>query len=330
MKMPKQVSRFLMVACYAVVGIMLIGVITQYQEIKRLNKDLLEYKSTIEQRLTDWYDQGELNKDLETKVSELEGTIERLVKAQDRLEGAQPQLIEWVYKHSRISQTMAEQIVDSVVKTSYPLFLLALIKTESNFNPTAVSKKGAMGLGQIMPQHEKLLIQAGILREMRDVFNIPIGIQATEFVWEFKISEAEGNINKALALYLGVHRKRYVNQILKDYFYLNYLCKKPTLEQRALIETVEGPKIEEEVEESNKVSGVTNIGEAIYTVKKGDNLANLTRQAYSRSTLDILQLVKERNPKIESVALIYVGQKIIFPVINVGGSVQAPQPQGED
>lgn len=327
MKIPKQVSRFLMVACAFIVIGLIGGVIMQYHEINRLNGEL---SRCVLIKAAGTEAQMSLNEDLQVKVSELEGTIERLVKAQDRLEGAQPQLIEWVYKHSRISQTMAEQIVDSVVKTSYPLFLLALIKTESNFNPTAVSKKGAMGLGQIMPQHEKLLIQAGILREMRDVFNIPVGIEATEFVWEFKISEAEGNINKALALYLGVHRKRYINQILKDYFYLNYLCKKPTLEQKAPVEAAKESGMREEIGEPDKVSDATNVGETIYTVKEGDQLAELTRQAYGRSTLDILQLVKERNLEIENTALIYIGQKIIFPVINIGGSAQTPQPQGED
>lgn len=328
MKTAKKTAKiaFIIVAI-AIAAALVVGVKTQYYEIKHLNKALSQCVLT---KAAEIEIQTSLSRDLHVKVSELEGTIERLVKAQDRLEMAQPQLIKWVYKHSRISQDMAKQIVDSIAKTSYPLFLLALIKTESNFNPTAISKKGAMGLGQIMPLHKKALIEAGILEEMRDIFNISVGVQATEFVWEFKVSKAKGNINKALALYLGARRERYINQILKDYFYLNYLCKKPMLEQEASIEAAREPRIREEPAILDKVDSATNVGEVIYTVKKGDYLAELTQQAYGRSTPDILQLIKKRNPEVRDVALIYIGQRVIFPVIYVKGSAQAPRPQEED
>ncbi len=138
--------------------------------------------------------------------------------------GIKPTLAKWVYKHSRISKGMAEQIVDGACRTKYPLLLLALMKTESHFIPTAVSEMGAMGLGQVMYYHEKKLIKAGILDEMRDIFEIPIGIKATEFMWTFKLNKAKGNIVAALTYYYGERNEEYINGILGDYYTLRNLC----------------------------------------------------------------------------------------------------------
>jgi len=142
---------------------------------------------------------------------------------------SKPVLTNWIFKNSsNTSKKIAGEIVDRVLETNFPLFLLALIKTESTFDPTSISKKGALGLGQVMPRdYEKKLKEAGIITEMRDVFNIPAGIKSTEFAWNDKLTEAEGDIMKALDLYLGENNKGYTNQILKDFLYLNYLCRKP-------------------------------------------------------------------------------------------------------
>lgn len=133
-------------------------------------------------------------------------------------------LVKWVYKHSMISKNMAMQIVENVSQTKHPLFLLALIKEESNFNPTAVSNKGAMGLGQVMPFHEKRLIKAGILTEMRDIFEIPIGVKATAFMYQFKLNKARGYTKIALEFYLGIKDENYIKRVLKDYYILKNIC----------------------------------------------------------------------------------------------------------
>ena len=135
-----------------------------------------------------------------------------------------PALTKWVYKHSMISRSMAAQIVEGACRTKYPLLLLALMKTESHFIPTAVSKLGAMGLGQVMYYHEAKLIKIGILVEMRDIFEIPIGVKATEFMWKSKLKRAHGDVVTALTFYYGEKSEEYINGILGDYYTLRGLC----------------------------------------------------------------------------------------------------------
>ena len=304
--------------------------------------------------ITDQHVQAE--RSLENKVKELKLTVKRLVSTSNKVKQARPQLVEWVYKHSRISRIMAEEIVDNVDGLSCPLFLLALMKTESNFNPTAISSKGAMGLGQIMPVHKKALKEAGIIEEMRDIFNIPTAIEATEFIWELKMAAAKGDINKALALYLGVKSEKYVNKILKDYFQLNYLCRKPLREQKAVkIQVInEKAKIqrqtnkmevvpveEKKLKKSNLIEETSKMidkamdktavsGDVYIIVRKGDSLSKIAKDMYGKSSLAILNAIKNRNPEIKDITLILIGQKIVLPIlISVGEKITLPMKNTE-
>lgn len=167
-------------------------------------------------------------------VAELEETKIEITKLRDVIvketdsTHVRSLLSDWVYEHSsKISKAMADEIVNAVImKSNYPLVLLALMRTESSFNPTAISSKGAMGLGQIMPKFfAKPLKEVGIIKDMRDVFNIPTGVEATEFAWTSMLVRHKGNVVKALHSYLGATSERYVEQILQDFFYLTYLTR---------------------------------------------------------------------------------------------------------
>ena len=142
-------------------------------------------------------------------------------------------IIAWVYKHSsKISKKTARIIVEETFQNSkYPLLLLAIFAKESSFNPTAVSKKNAFGLGQILVTKEqiKLLKENNIISEPRDLFDIETNIKASEFMLDQKLKSAKGDLHKALYLYVGGNKKyaQDVLQLLGDLYLKSEVgCKK--------------------------------------------------------------------------------------------------------
>ena len=112
---------------------------------------------------------------------------------------------------------------------SFPL-LKALIKVESNFNPKAVSKAGAMGLMQIMPENFEAL-------KITNPFNPRENILGGTLYLKQLMTRFEGKLPLALAAYnAGPSRvarykkippieetENYVKKIMKSYYlYKNY------------------------------------------------------------------------------------------------------------
>ena len=109
---------------------------------------------------------------------------------------------------------------------SFPL-LKAIIKAESDFDPQAVSKKGAMGLMQIMPENFKLL-------GLKDPFNPTQNINAGTRYFKQLYDRFNGKLALSLAAYnagpTAVDRyktippyeetEEYVRRVLK--YYYNY------------------------------------------------------------------------------------------------------------
>jgi hypothetical protein len=88
------------------------------------------------------------------------------------------------------------RLVDAISSTHGvdPALVRAVIKTESNFNPLAVSRKGALGLMQLIPE-------TGRRYGVRDFFdpkqNIDGGVRYLKFLME----KFKGNLDLSLAAY---------------------------------------------------------------------------------------------------------------------------------
>jgi len=138
-----------------------------------------------------------------------------------RMEREDKALKNWVMAYSnRISETTAKEIVAECRKTPHQLFLLALIKVESSFIPTSLSKKGAMGLGQIMSIHAPELIKQNIIKDNRDLFDVGTNIQATSFVFRQFYQQNNWHLRKTMAQYLGEHQEKYFAEIMANYIEL--------------------------------------------------------------------------------------------------------------
>jgi hypothetical protein len=105
-----------------------------------------------------------------------------------------------------------------------PLLVHAIVKVESDFNPYALSRKGAMGLMQLMPQ---TAVEMNVKNSFSPHENINGGVRYLRYL----IDRYEGNLSLALAAYnageSSVKRwgtvppfketKHYVDRILKIY-----------------------------------------------------------------------------------------------------------------
>ncbi len=90
--------------------------------------------------------------------------------------------------------------------------LEAVISVESRFNTNAVSKKGAVGLGQIMPNiWHKELVKAGIIKTHADYFRIETNIAATNYILT-KYKKSSKSLDAALVKYSG-NAKNYPDKV---------------------------------------------------------------------------------------------------------------------
>ena len=92
-------------------------------------------------------------------------------------------------------------LIESAKKSNYvtPALALAVAKVESNFNPNALSIKGARGVMQIMPRTG--LLEFGVKRE--DLFKPEINIRIGVLFLDKLIKKYNGQIDIALSHYNG-------------------------------------------------------------------------------------------------------------------------------
>ena len=135
-------------------------------------------------------------------------------------------LTQWVYDHStRISRAQCQEIVREAMKYRYPELLLAIMELESiKFNPGAMSttKDGAplaLGWCQInIREHTSELIKAGIIKEVRDLWDTGPNIRAGAYILDQKLKLSKGDIAEALSAYKsGSRDTTYLLRILSNH-----------------------------------------------------------------------------------------------------------------
>jgi hypothetical protein len=121
----------------------------------------------------------------------------------------------WIYQASnRISLRTAREIAHEAIKTEIPLYMIGLINAESEFVPTAVSSKGAIGLTQVMFEvHGKELIRVGLIKDKRDLFDIGPSVRSGHFIFNMYLKQSRGDVEKATELYLGGKDGAYMKKI---------------------------------------------------------------------------------------------------------------------
>ena len=101
-----------------------------------------------------------------------------------------------------VAITIAETILEvSKDKEIAPPLVLGIIEVESEFNPYALSKAGARGLMQVMPEWVgKIPTEIETKFQLHD---IKTGINAGVDVFKIHLEESEGDISKALYYYVN-------------------------------------------------------------------------------------------------------------------------------
>ncbi len=121
----------------------------------------------------------------------------------------------------RMYPRLSREIVDSAIKYSEkydlsPILILAIMKTESEFYPFALSKQNAKGLMQINPAaNQELLVKEGIFQNPADIFDPERSIEAGCFLLRRFINQSP-DFNSALDKYLGADSVAYKAQIHQE------------------------------------------------------------------------------------------------------------------
>ncbi|WP_442601449.1 lytic transglycosylase domain-containing protein [Paenibacillus sp. KN14-4R] len=83
-----------------------------------------------------------------------------------------------------------------------PLLIAAIIRVESNYKPNETSKKGALGLMQLMPETAKWINELGRLSgSMDNVMDANFNIQMGTWYVNWLLNQYDGNMVIAVAAY---------------------------------------------------------------------------------------------------------------------------------
>jgi hypothetical protein len=117
----------------------------------------------------------------------------------------------------QLDVSIVRQIDKAIIKYSAmyqipPEFIVYLMKRESNFQPLAKSKVGAIGLMQVFPKwHWDKMQEMGI--DYKAVYHIDNNVRLGTWILR-EYYDSTGSIEKALTRYVGGKHESYVKDIL--------------------------------------------------------------------------------------------------------------------
>lgn len=129
------------------------------------------------------------------------------------------------YENYKVKDEVIEKIVDSILKYSKvfvfpPDLVIFVMNTESDFEVSAKSNKGAVGLMQVLPavwldeENKYSLLNFGI-KTKEDLFDINKNIFAGVYILNHYKNLCDGDLKCALRRYFGHTSDVYVNKIKK-------------------------------------------------------------------------------------------------------------------
>lgn len=125
------------------------------------------------------------------------------------------------YKRPRqqVASIVEETVTHAESENIDPILFLALIATESSFNPNALSPKGAIGLVQVMPRYHTTKINA-VTRSGKRPTDIGENIKMGVAILSEYRAMHNGDMRKALLSYNGSlkdSRGRYASKIMAEH-----------------------------------------------------------------------------------------------------------------
>ena len=123
--------------------------------------------------------------------------------------------VEWVIANASkpIKPSLAKSIVDHVYYQANkfqidPMLILGMMRTESGFNPKALSREGARGLLQVLPKYHRKELQG------RNAYLPEVSIEVGVGILNDCMVQGKGNLLKATSCYVGGKDKHYYNTIV--------------------------------------------------------------------------------------------------------------------
>ncbi|MDA8088495.1 MAG: transglycosylase SLT domain-containing protein [Nitrospiraceae bacterium] len=133
----------------------------------------------------------------------------------EKIEKEKNAVLEWMSRGSGLHLNVVERIYNEAHRHRFPDVLIAIAKVESNFDPDAISDKGALGLMQVLGSAwTEELRRRGIIHNEDDLFNVSKCMDASAYILDKYMAWNKGNLDAAIIHYGGPADHAYLGKIL--------------------------------------------------------------------------------------------------------------------